>query len=97
MPQADPLTITEVTLGELYRLLTTQGQTLDGISTKLEKRPTWTDIDRLEAARDTTEAQQNNAIKKLEDGNTWLVRTVGAALVTALGTALVVATRALGI
>jgi hypothetical protein len=94
--QADPLTITEVTLGEVYRLMLTQGQTLAGISGSLEKRPTWDDITRLEAARVVGERTQDQAIKDLEDANRWLVRTVGAALVTALGTAVVLAGRVMG-
>jgi len=83
------MTITEVTLGEVYRLMLTQGQTLLGISGSLEKRPTWDDINRLKAVQD-------QAIKDLEDANRWLVRTVGAALVTALGTAVVLAGRVMG-
>jgi hypothetical protein len=94
--QADPLTITEVTLGEVYRLMLAQGLTLQGISASLEKRPTWDDINRLEASREAQELLQNQAIKALEDGSRWLVRTVGTALVTALGTAVVVALRVAG-
>jgi hypothetical protein len=83
------MTITEVTLGEVYRLMLTQGQTLTGIGTGLEKRPTWDDMNRINAVQD-------QAIKDLEDANRWLVRTVGAALVTALGTAVVLAGRVMG-
>lgn len=96
MQQVDPLTITEVTLGEVYRTLLAQGGTLGSISSSLEKRPTWEDIKRLETARDAVEGQQNQAIKDLEDGSRWVVRTVGAALVTALGAAAAVALRVAG-
>jgi len=44
----------------------------------------------LEAETTAREAAQdvaNKAIKALEDAQTWLVRTVGAALITALGAA----------
>lgn len=94
--QPDPLSVTEVTLGEVYRLLLSQGLTLGGISQGLEKRPTWEDIKRLEAARDASDSTQNQAIKDLEDGSRWLVRTVGAALVTSLGAAALVALRVAG-
>jgi DNA-binding transcriptional MerR regulator len=81
---ADPGTVTDITLGEVYRLQLANGVTLEGIKESVDKRPTWEAIDRLEDARDAEQAQQNKAIKALEDQNTWLVRTVGAALVTAL-------------
>jgi hypothetical protein len=58
--------------------------TLEGIKESIDKRPTWEAIDRLEDARDAEQEQQDKAIKRLEDANTWLVRTVGAALVTGL-------------
>lgn len=87
--QTDPLAVTEVTLGEVYRLLVGQGKALGDIGGSLEKRPTWDDINRLHAV-------QNQAIKDLEDANRWVVRTVGAALITALGTAVAVAARLLG-
>lgn len=81
----DPLAVTEVTLGEVYRLQLTQSETLGGIKESIEKRPTWDDINRIEKAREVTEKLQNEAIKALEDGNRWLVRLIGAALVTGLG------------
>lgn len=87
MQQPDPLTVTEVTLGEVYRLQVAQNKTLEGIGAGLQQRPTWDDVNRLEAARVAREVLQNQAIKELEDGNRWLVRTVGAALITALGAA----------
>jgi hypothetical protein len=76
--------VTDITLGEVYRLQVGLSETLGGIKESIDKRPTWEAIDRLEKARDATEVLQNVAIKKLEDAQTWLVRTVGAALVTAL-------------
>lgn len=91
--QPDALAVTEVTLGEVYRTLVAQGKTLGDISASLEKRPTWEDINRLEEARDKEQKAQDAAIKDLEDGSRWLVRTVGAALVTSLGAAAVVALR----
>ena len=94
--QADPLTVTEVTLGEVYRLMLTQGRTLESISGSLAQRPTWDDITRLETARMAQEQTQNQAIKDLEDGSRWLVRTVGAALVTSIGAAALVGLRVLG-
>jgi hypothetical protein len=99
MPPIDPMTVTEVTLGEVYRLMLAQGQTLTGISASLEKRPTWDDVNRLEAARAGRESIQNQAIKDLEDGNKWLVRAViGAALgaLAAIGGVLFNASRFLG-
>lgn len=91
MPPVDPLTITEVTLGEVYRLMQTQAETLAGIGQAVEKRPTWADIERMEEARvergklhAEKEKLQDQAIRELVDGNRWVVRTVGAALITAL-------------
>lgn len=86
MPDASA--ITEVTLGEVYRLVQAQSETLGGIKDSIDKRPTWEAIDRLEDARDVEQANQDKSIKKLEDAQTWLVRTVGAALVTALTAAI---------
>lgn len=76
------MAITEVTLGEVYRLQVAQNKTLEHIGASLEARPTWVDVDRLEAARVTREGVQNQAIKDLEDGSRWLVRTMA---VTVLG------------
>lgn len=91
MPHTDPLTITEVTLGEVYRLMKDQGETLTGIGNAVAQRPTWADITRMEEARlersklhAEREKLQDQAIKDLQDGNRWVVRTVGTALVTAL-------------
>ena len=84
----DAAAVTEVTLGEVYRLQVGLAGTLDGIKESIDKRPTWEAIDRLEKARDATELLQNAAIKKLEDAQTWLVRAVGGALVTALAAAI---------
>jgi hypothetical protein len=56
--------------------------TLTSVAEKIEKRPTWEDLNRIEANRDGTELIQNEAIKALQDNNKWLVRTAGAALVT---------------
>jgi len=90
MPQA----VTEdVTLGEVFRSVQALGADLRAITSSMEKRPTWEDINRIEANRisaDTaraaatqaTETLQNEAIKALQDNNKWLVRTAGAALVT---------------
>lgn len=83
--------ITEVTLGEVYRLQLAQSETLGKIKDSIDQRPTWEAVDRLEDARDAEQANQDKAIKKLEDANTWLVRTVGAALITALGAAIAAA------
>ena len=80
----DPLATTEVTLGEVYRLQVTQASVLEAIRDSMDKRPTWEDIKRQEAARDREQKEQNEAIKALEDNNRWTVRTVGAALITAL-------------
>lgn len=93
MPEA--VAVTEVTLGEVYRLQVGLAGTLDGIKESIDKRPTWEAIDRLEKARDATEKLQNQAIKDLEDGNKWLVRTVIAALVAGLGGLVMAAARAL--
>lgn len=82
MPEA--VAITEVTLGEVYRLQLSQTTVLESIRSSMDKRPTWEDIKRQEAARDREQQDQNDAIKSLEDNNRWTVRTVGAALVTAL-------------
>lgn len=82
MPNA--VDITEVTLGEVYRMQKTQGETLTAIRESIDKRPTREEIDRLEKSRDKEQEEQNQAIKALEDQNTWRTRTVGAALVTAL-------------
>ena len=87
----DATTVTDITLGEVYRLQVGLSETLGGIKESIDKRPTWEAIDRLEAARDATEKLQNQAIKDLQDGTRWLVRTVGAALITALGAAVGVA------
>lgn len=93
MPDAN--TITDITLGEVYRLQLANGVTLEGIKESVDKRPTWEAIDRLEDARDAEQLQQNLAIKRLEDANTWLVRTVIAALVTGLGGLVMSASKAL--
>ena len=82
MPES--VAITDVTLGEVYRLVKGQGETLGSIKESIDKRPTWEDIKRMEGARDREQKEQNEAIKALEDNNRWTIRTVGAALVTAL-------------
>lgn len=74
-----------VTIGEVYRLQLAQSETLSGIKESIEKRPTWHDIERLQATRDKEQAIQDQAIKALEDANRWLTRTVIGALITALG------------
>jgi hypothetical protein len=79
---ADPTQVTDITLGEVYRLQLAHSTALESIKQSIDKRPTWEAIDRLEDARDAEQGQQNVAIKALEDANRWLVRTVGAALVT---------------
>ena len=80
-----PAIVGDVTLGELYRLLTAQAGTLASIQETITKRPTWEDINRIEKTRDEKEQLQNDAIKALEDANRWLTRTVIGALITALG------------
>jgi len=89
-----PPTATEdVTLGEVFRSVQALGADLRAITSSMEKRPTWEDINRIEANRiaaetakatatASTETAQNEAIKALQDNNKWLVRTAGAALVT---------------
>ena len=91
-----PQTVTEdVTLGEVFRSVQTLGTDLRAIASSLEKRPTWEDINRIEANRaaaemaraastQATETLQNEAIKGLQDNNKWLVRAVIGSLITGL-------------
>ena len=88
------MAITEVTLGEVYRLMTAQGATLAAISQSLEHRPTWDDLTRMEAARlerekltAAREVLAGQAVKDLQDAQRWLVRTVAGTLLTALAAA----------
>jgi hypothetical protein len=80
----ESIAITEVTLGEVYRLQLAQTTVLEGIRESMDKRPTWEDINRQETARDKAEQKQNEAIKALEDNNRWTWRTLAAAAITAL-------------
>lgn len=80
-----------MSMGELYRLLAAQSKTLGDIQAGIEARPKWVDIDRLEKARDLREEIQDQAIKDLEDNGKWQVRTIGAALVGAVGAILLAA------
>lgn len=82
---------TEITLGEVYRLLKDQAGVLATMAGHLEKRPTWADIERMETARVERESLaaakvviQDLAVKDLEDANRWMVRTVAGTLITAL-------------
>lgn len=87
MPEA--AVMTDVTLGEVYRLIKDQSKTLDTMSYNMDKKPSWDDIERMEEARiergklhAAKEQLQDQAIKALEDNNRWLVRTVIASLIT---------------
>lgn len=46
------------------------------------------DLEAETTARLAAQDVSNKAIKALEDGNTWIIRTVGASLVTALAAAI---------
>lgn len=86
--------------GELARAVTLIREDIGRVADKLEGMPTKVEMEqRLAAAKelqDLKNALQDAAILALEDANRWLVRTVGAALVTALGTAMVLGLRVAG-
>ena len=89
-----PLEITtsrRISLGELGRMIQTQGKTLEDIQAGVEKRPKWADVERLEKARDQEQEKQDEAIKDLEDNQKWMTRTVIAAVIGAVGAILTAA------
>lgn len=79
-----------VTTGELGRRLdrfeNTITNALGGFSTKLDDRPDWQDVRRIEA-------NLEGRIKKLEEWQTWALRLGGPALIAAVGGMLVNASR----
>ncbi len=87
----DATTITEVTLGEVYRRVNDVADAVGTVSESLNKKPSWDDIRRMEEARversklhAEKEKKQDEAIKALEEANRWLSRTAIAAILTGL-------------
>lgn len=75
MPGSEPYTP-----GEVARSFDNFGKALVRIETKLDSRPDWEDINRITAAQIRIDANQDDAIKALEDG-------MNRMLLTVLGTA----------
>lgn len=83
-----------MTTGEVARALERIERGTEAINDKLDRRPTWEDIKRLETARDNqlTEikagpiAEIKADVSKLEHAQTWLMRTtIGAVIVAVIG------------
>lgn len=66
----------EIGTGELSRLIRSIHEQLGSIDAKLEQRPKWADIERIEQ-------QLAARLAKLEAGGTWLSRALGQLLITA--------------
>lgn len=81
----------DVTLGEVYRLVGDVRSDFQRLAGKVEERPDWQDIRRIENAllkdvaderahREAALGTASRAIKALEDWNKWVLRTVGGAV-----------------
>lgn len=88
-----PVESEAVTTGELGRRLekfeSTMTGTLDTVLQKLDNRPDWADVRRIETGL-------TDRLKKLEDWQTWAGRVIlGAVILAVLGVVLVTKTGAL--
>lgn len=75
MPGSEPYTP-----GEIARSFDNFGKSLTRIETKLDSRPAWEDIKRITDAQIRVDANQDDAIKTLEDSmNRMLLSVLGTA------------------
>ena len=79
MPQAEVLVASgDVTLGEIYRLVQTQSDTLKEIKTELASRPT-------KEAMDAAHKEQDRRIGLLEDSLRWATKQAVGGLILGVG------------
>lgn len=79
MPNSEPWS-----MGELVRTVTNFAKTLDRIEEKLDSRPDWDDINRLETSRNKEQVAQDVAIKAVEDRLARVTTTAVGAVLAAL-------------
>lgn len=72
----------DVTIGELARADKRIFATLERIESKLDNRPSWADIQRLEDNRDRRETAQDAAIDDVAASVKWIIRTAAGAAAT---------------
>lgn len=85
MPNNEP-----VTLGEVARKLDTVVAAVDNVARRVEDRPSWEDIKRIEDSWRTFVALEQQRVTDLENWVTWAGRIVlGAILLAVLGVVLV--------
>lgn len=70
--------------GEVGRTLLRLEEGIKDIAGKLERRPSWTALERLEEARDARDKIRDAEIAELKDSHRWVTRAVIGALITGL-------------
>jgi len=79
MPPTD-----DMTNGEIGRRLGDLTNAVNALGGKIDQRPVWADIARLEVQRDKADEKRDSAIKALEDAQDSAMRWIITALVGAL-------------
>lgn len=80
-PTSEPMST-----GEIARALERIERGTAALHDKLDKRPTWEDVNRLEGNRDRQVAALQEDVDALQGSQTWLYRlTIGAVLTAVLG------------
>lgn len=73
-----------MTTGEIARMLERLQRSTDGLHEKLDARPTWEDVKRLETARDKQITDVQTDVHELQQAQTWLYRLTIGAVITAV-------------
>jgi hypothetical protein len=83
-----PTEVDSVSLGELSRnfksLQQSIGTGFERLEKKIDDRPSWQSIERMEKVHEATHKALETDVKELQDSNRWITRTVFAALLTGL-------------
>lgn len=74
----------EMTTGEIGRRLVELTTAVKSLGEKVDKRPSWDDINRLEAARNKTDGDQDKDIQALQAAQAGAMRLVVTSLVGVL-------------
>lgn len=76
--------IDEVTIGEVSRKLDRLAGDVKGIAETLGDRPTWRDVNRVEAGLKASIAELDKRVVKLEDWQTWAIRIILGTIITGI-------------
>lgn len=83
-----PTEVDAVSLGELSRnfkgLQQAVSSGFERLENKIDDRPSWQSIERMEKVHEATHTTITSDVKELQDANRWITRTVFAALLTGL-------------